>query len=397
MAGLHERIYGSPATGNRAGKIENKKPTVIWMHCASTGEFEQGRPVLEQLKNNREDVKIILTFFSPSGYEAYKDYKDAHQICYLPMDGKANAEKFIDAVGPTLVLWVKYEYWYYYLSEIKSRNIPLLLVSGIFRANQPFFKWYGKVWRQMLVNFTHLFVQNEGSKQLLKTIGITQQVSMSGDTRFDRVIEIARQVPDFPIIHSFCQGRSVLVAGSTWEDDDIILSAYADETGHREKIILVPHEINKNRLPALKKLFKRSVCYTELEKEPALLNSPGHYDTLIMDTTGMLSRLYYYGDINYVGGGFTSDGVHNVLEAAVWGKPLILGENYDKYFEAVDLVNCLAAESISDTNELKAIMDIFINDRKAYEEAAMAAKKYVYGSAGASGNVIEFINRNKWI
>jgi 3-deoxy-D-manno-octulosonic-acid transferase len=367
---------------------------VVWMHCASLGEFEQGRPLLEELKKNAA-VKIVLTFFSPSGYEVMKDYKGADHVFYLPMENVFAAKKFIGAINPSLVLWVKYEYWLYYLQELKRKNIPVLLVSGIFRDSQPFFKWYGGMWRKMLDNFTHFFVQNETSKKLLATIGVTQNVSVSGDTRFDRVIEIAQQQLDDTIIKSFCQNQTIIVAGSTWEDDEVILAAYSDETHHRQKIIVVPHELDKEHLDSIKKMFKNSVCFTEVKNNPGLINTITTYNTLIVDTVGMLSRLYNYGHINYIGGGFTNDGIHNILEAAVWGKPIIIGENYEKYFEAIDLVDCAAAESISDVNELKEVIDNWLTDKVAYDESAKAAKDYVYNNGGATKKIMEYIQVNR--
>ena len=368
---------------------------VVWMHCASLGEFEQGRPVLESLKEQDPNLKIVLTFFSPSGYEVMKNYKGADHIFYLPMDNVFAAKKFIDAINPSLVLWVKYEYWFYYLQELKRRKIPVLLVSGIFRKSQPFFKIYGGIWKQMLDNFEHLFVQNEASKILLQTIGVTSNVTISGDTRFDRVIEIAKQTLQSSIIDSFCNNQVVIVAGSTWEDDEIILAAYGDETNHQQKIIVVPHEIDKAHIDVLKKMFKKSVCYTEVENNLALLDDISSYNTLIVDTVGMLSRLYKFGRINYVGGGFTNDGIHNILEAAVWGSPVIIGENYEKYFEATDLVDCGAAESISDAVELKEVVDNWLSDEKNYSESGNAAREYVYAKAGATKKIVDYIYVNR--
>lgn len=375
--------------------LTNHHSQLVWMHCASLGEFEQGRPLLEELKTKYADLKFVLTFFSPSGYEVMKEYKGADHVFYLPMDNIFAAKKFIDAINPSLVLWVKYEYWFYYLQELKRRNIPVLLVSGIFRNNQPFFKWYGGIWKQMLQNFDHFFVQNESSQKLLETIGITQNVTVSGDTRFDRVIEIAKQSLDSTIIQSFCANNTVIVAGSTWDDDEVILAAYGDETDHQQKIIIVPHELDKAHIESIKKMFKRSICYTEIEMDPLLLNNISGYHTLIVDTVGMLSRLYSYGHINYVGGGFTNDGIHNILEAAVWGKPIIIGDNYDKYFEAVDLIEAAAAESISDAIELKEVVDNWLTDNVAYNESAKAAKEYIYANGGATKKIMEYIYVNR--
>lgn len=370
---------------------KNENTKTVWMHCASLGEFEQGRPVLEHLKAAYPEIKIVLSFFSPSGYEAAKNYTGANHIVYLPMDNVFAAKKFIAAVNPSLVLWVKYEYWFYYLQELKKRQIPVLLVSGIFRKDQPFFKWYGGIWKEMLQCFDHFFVQNEASAQMLATAGIASNVTVSGDTRFDRVIEVAKQSLDNEIIYSFCKNHKVLVAGSTWEDDEVILAAYGDETHHAIKMIIVPHELDAAHLDSVKKMFKKSVCYTTIVKQPELLQHIQQYDTLIVDTIGMLSRLYSFGFINYIGGGFTNDGIHNILEAAVWGKPVIIGENYEKYFEAIALTDCGAAESITDTNELKAVIDDWINDAPAYKESADAAMEYVYTNGGATNAILEYI------
>lgn len=365
------------------------------MHCASLGEFEQGRPLLEALKNNGGSTRIVLTFFSPSGYEACKNYKGADYIFYLPADNIFAAKKFIAAVEPSLVLWVKYEYWYYYLNELKKRNIPVLLVSGIFRKNQPFFKWYGGMWKNMLHCFTYFFVQNEASQKLLAGIGVSSNVMVSGDTRFDRVTAIAQTKLNNTLIDTFCSNQPVIVAGSTWEDDEIILAAYADETHHRYKLIIVPHELDRAHLDTVKKLFKESVFYTVAEKDAAIQKDLSSYKVLIVDTIGMLSRLYSIARINYVGGGFTNDGIHNILEAAVWGRPVIIGENYAKYFEATDLVELEAAVSIADTNELREVIHDWDDDTAYYNESATAAKKYVFENAGATEKIISYIQVNR--
>lgn len=376
-------------------ELKNNTDEIVWFHCASLGEFEQGLPLMKEIKIQKPTAKIVLTFFSPSGYEAVSDRKDADYVFYLPMDSFFSAKKFIDLVNPVLVIWVKYEFWYYYLKELKKRNIPVLLVSAVFRKNQPFFKWYGAIWKKMLESFHHIFVQNEGSKKILETIASTLHVTVVGDTRFDRVIEIAGQHFEFPLIDAFSRQNNIIVAGSTWEDDEIILSSYADETKHREKIILVPHELDKAHLDVLSKMFKKSIFYSEIENKPSLINNLDDYDTMIIDKIGMLSRLYSYGFINYVGGGFTADGIHNILEAAVWGKPIIIGENFDKYIEAIDLVDCLAAESISNTNELKKIMTLLINNKTMYTEAANAAKEYVFNHGGAVNKITRYIYVNR--
>lgn len=366
----------------------------VWMHCASLGEFEQGRPVIEAVKKTNPGIRIVLTFFSASGYEACKNYEGADYIFYLPMDNIFTAKKFIDTINPSLVLWVKYEYWFYYLQELKKRNIPVLLISGVFRSSMTFFKWYGGIWKKMLENFEHFFVQNESSKTMLGTIGITQNITISGDTRFDRVTAIAQNSLNNEIVTAFCNNQKVIVAGSTWEDDEVILAAYADETHHQFKLIIVPHELDKAHLDLVKKMFKEAVCYTDIEKDTELLQNISNYKVLIVDTIGMLSRLYSIAYINYIGGGFTNDGIHNILEAAVWGKPVIIGENYERYFEAVDLVELEAAATIGDTNEIREVINDWDTDAAYYNESAAAAKKYVYENAGATEKIISYIKSN---
>ena len=378
-----------------ASQMKNVNAEIVWFHCASMGEFEQGIPLMEELKKTNSQIKIVLTFFSPSGYDSVKEFKAADYKFYLPMDSYFAAKKFIDQVNPKLVIWIKYEFWYYYLAELKKRKIPVLLVSGVFRKSQPFFKWYGKVWRNMLDCFTFIFVQNQESKKLLETIGVAPNVTIAGDTRFDRVIEVANLQFEFPIIEVFCKNHNTIVAGSTWEDDEIILASYTDETNHREKLILVPHELDHAHLNSVSKIFKKSIFYSEVQNKPGLINNLDDYNTLIIDTVGMLSRLYSYGYVNYVGGGFTADGIHNVLEAAVWSKPIIFGENYVKYSEAVDLVECLAAESISNTNELMEIMNILSKDNTSYQEAAIAGSNYVRANVGATKKITDYIYVNR--
>ena len=250
-------VINDPRTTANSQSPADGQP--IWMHCASLGEFEQGRPLLEELKLKNPNQKIVLTFFSPSGFAVMKDYTGADHIFYLPMDSPANAKKFLDAVNPSLVLWVKYEYWFYYLAELKERQIPTLLVSGIFRENQPFFRWYGDIWRIMLGSFTHFFVQNDESKKLLESLGFNNNVTTNGDTRFDRVLEIAKNFEPVPFIKEFCGNNPVLVAGSTWEEDEIELLHFVN-THPDIKFIIAPHEINDVNLADVKEEFPKSTC-----------------------------------------------------------------------------------------------------------------------------------------
>ena len=368
---------------------QNESAKTVWMHCASLGEFEQGRPVLEALKKNYPDVKIVLTFFSPSGYEVQKNYTGADDIFYLPIDSKANAAKLIKAINPSLVLWVKYEYWFYYLEELKLQGIALLLVSGIFRPGQPFFKWYGKIWKNILPAFTHFFVQDEDSKNLLAGIGIENNVTVTGDTRFDRVIEIAEKFEPLFLIEQFCGENKVIVAGSTWEEDETELIHYVRANPHI-KFIIAPHEIDEQNLKDVQKEFAGSILYSDL-----VLNQPVTSNVLIIDNIGMLSRLYRYADITYVGGGFGDDGVHNVLEPAVYGKPVIYGPEFEKFIEAIELTACGGGTSIASALELEKVLTEFWNDELLLKSSGESAKNYVYSNSGATKKIIAFIQEKR--
>jgi len=371
---------------NKFPEITSGKEQRVWMHCASLGEFEQGRPLLEKIREQYPGTKIILTFFSPSGYEVIKNYKGADHIFYLPMDRRVNASKMIDTIQPHLVLWVKYEFWYFYLTKLKKRNIPLLMVSGLFREGQPFFKWYGDIWRKMLESFTYFFVQNEASQELLETVGIKNNVSISGDTRFDRVIEIAEKFEPNPLIENFCGDSKVIVAGSTWEEDEEEWTHYVKS--HPEiKFIIAPHEIDTENLKDVKKEFPESVFYSELASrgEPPVTN------VLIIDNIGMLSKLYHYADITFVGGGFGEDGIHNVLEAAVYGKPVLHGPEYEKFAEAVELVETGAGIPFNNALELEKILDQLWSDEALLAAKGEMAKQYVYSKTGATKNIMNYI------
>ena len=395
--GLFDRIRAEMATA--AGK----SGPVIWMHCSSLGEFEQGRPVLEELRRQAPDCRIVLSFFSPSGYTTRKDYKGADHIFYLPLDSPGNARAFIDLVKPDLVLWVKYDYWYYFLAELKKRGIPTLLISGIFRPDQPFFKWYGRLHRYMLECFTHLFVQTEASKQLLQRMRLTTTVTVSGDTRFDRVIEIAAGGEPLPLIAAFCGQQQVIVAGSTWEEDEEELDHYAN-THPDVRFIVAPHEISEDRLQEVEGLFRHSMRYSVLEKQGAgvLAGPPAagrgawpQPNVLIIDNIGMLSRLYRYATITYVGGGFGDDGVHNVLEAAVYGKPVVFGPVIEKYIEAVELTESGGGLIIDSALEAEKVFNRLLQNPQECRETGLASSHYVHSKKGATGRIIRFIQENR--
>jgi 3-deoxy-D-manno-octulosonic-acid transferase len=360
----------------------------VWMHCASLGEFEQGRPLLEEIRKQHPQARILLTFFSPSGYEVRKNYSGADQVAYLPMDSKKAANNFLDDVQPALVLWVKYEYWYYYLIELKKRNIPTLLVSGIFRKDQPFFKWYGRLHRYMLESFTHFFVQTSESKELLRQIAFTHNVTVSGDTRFDRVISIAEEFSAIQPVEDFCGNHPVIVAGSTWTEDEEELDHYAN-THPEIRFIIAPHEVHEEHIKQIEKLFHRTVRFS------ALRDMSGDANVLIIDNVGMLSKLYRYATITYVGGGFGEDGVHNVLEAAVYGKPVVIGPEYDKYVEAVELVEAGGAFSIENALELEEQLNALLNEAEHYKRACEAARNYVVEKKGATAAILRFIQEKR--
>ena len=370
----------------------NKKK--IWMHCASLGEFEQGRPVLQKMKEDFPDAIIVITFFSPSGFEIVKNNKDFKNIFYLPMDSKSHAKKWVNIIKPDLVLWVKYEYWHFYLEEIKRKNIPLLMISGVYRNNQIFFKWHGSFYRNMLNCFTHFFLQNEDSKEQLQKIIFEKKITVSRDTRCDRVINIAENFKEIPGILEFCGEHKVIVAGSTWEDDEAEWTHFVRQ--HPDlKFIIAPHEIDAENLADVKKEFFNSVFYSEWVEERQPTTDNQRPNCLIIDNIGMLSRLYYYATITYIGGGFGDDGLHNILEAAVYGKPVIFGPEYDKNFEAQEMVDCTGAISIANAIDLEKVVNKLLNNETELLSRSADAKKYVYKNSGATDKIISFIKENK--
>ncbi|HVU99439.1 MAG TPA: glycosyltransferase N-terminal domain-containing protein [Puia sp.] len=385
--GLFERMRAELAAAGQAGPV-------IWMHCASLGEFEQGRPVLEELRRRSPGCRIVLSFFSPSGYTTRKDYKGADHIFYLPLDSPGNARQFVDLVKPDIVLWVKYDYWYYFLAELKKRGIPTLLISGIFREDQPFFKWYGRLHRYMLECFTHLFVQTDMSRLLLRRLRLTENVSVSGDTRFDRVIEIAEGGEPLPLIEGFCAGRPVIVAGSTWEEDEEELDHFAN-THPDLRFIVAPHEISEARLQEVERLFRHSIRYSVLARGGAVpsrgQSAWPEANVLIIDNIGMLSRLYRYATITYIGGGFGDDGVHNVLEAAVYSKPVVFGPVIEKYIEAVELTECGGGLIIDSALEAEKVFNRLLQNAEELKETGEASGRYVHSKKGATLKIVSYI------
>jgi len=350
----------------------------IWFHFASLGEFEQGRPVLENLKENYPDKKMVITFFSPSGYEIRKDYAGAEGVFYLPLDTKKNAEEFVKLINPEIAIFTKYEFWYHYFSALNRHHVPLFLISGIFRPGQLFFKWYGGFYRRMLEYVNYFFVQNEESVRLLNSIHI-ENVSLSGDTRFDRVAENAQSPKHLQTIADFCGDSKVFIAGSTWPQDEQLIATLIRENPDW-KFIIAPHEIGTAHLDEIINLIPGILRYTHLEG----INSTGK--VLLIDNIGMLSSIYQYADIAYIGGGFGA-GIHNTLEAAAFGLPVIFGPKYDKFQEAKDLLKLGAAVSIQSFDDLSAA---FIKLQKD-QNAGITAKNYVVEKTGSTAQIIKYL------
>lgn len=374
---------------NGRQQIIKSEDSSIWFHFASLGEFEQGRPVLEQFRQQHSDKRIIITFFSPSGYEIRKNTPLADAVYYLPLDSAKNAQKFIDTINPELAVFTKYEYWYHYFNTLHKHNVPLYIISGIFRPNQIFFKWHGGLYRKMLGFVTHFFVQDEQSKQLLQNINVTN-VTVSGDTRFDRVWTNAQRPKALPEIEEFTKGHKVFIAGSTWPKDEKLVAELVKDYP-TWKFIFAPHEIDEDKINKLIDLLPKNstIRYSQLTTHNLQLTT----QTLIIDNIGMLSSLYQYGHIAYIGGGFGA-GIHNTLEAAAFGLPVIFGPNYSKFKEAKDLITLKVGFSIANKAELEGAVNTLINDEQFYAYAHKQIKKYVEEHTGAIHTIIKHININ---
>ncbi len=364
---------------------------LIWFHCASLGEFEQARPIIEKFKVQSSTFKILVTFFSPSGYEVRKNYAGVDRVYYLPLDTPANAKKFIEAVKPAAAFFIKYEFWFNHLSELKKKNIPAFLVSGVFRKDQHFFQWYGGWFRGKLGCFTHFFLQDEPSAKLLHSIGFTN-TTVSGDTRFDRVAANAEQARENDIVRQFKGDKKLFVVGSSWEEDEKIVSGLPFTAGlaGRQvsgwKIIIAPHEVNEARIKRVIDLFG-GVRYSELLPEA---NGP-QPDVLIIDNIGMLASLYKYADIAYVGGAF-GKGLHNILEPAAFGVPVLFGPNIQKYPEAKSMVEKGGGFSTGNAEEFGRVFNMLASDPDVRKIAGMANQMFIRDNKGATEKVMKFIS-----
>ena len=357
----------------------------IWFHAASLGEFEQGRPLMEKIRASYPEYKLLLTFFSPSGYEVRKNYRGADIVCYLPFDKPRNVKKFLDLVNPCMAFFIKYEFWKNYLDELHSRRIPVYSVSSIFRKGQIFFKWYGGTYRNVLRNFDYLFVQNERSKRFLAKIGINRAMVV-GDTRFDRVLQIRQEAKELPLVELFKGKAMTFVAGSSWQPDEDLFIEYFN-THPEMKLIIAPHVIDENHLVEIVSKLKRPYVRYSRADEKNVLKA----DCLIIDCFGLLSSIYRYGEIAYIGGGF-GVGIHNTLEAAVYGIPVIFGPKYQKFQEAVQLIENKGAYCIKNYVELKVLLDRLMTDDEFLRDTGYRAGTCVTDNAGATDKILSVIN-----
>lgn len=365
-------------------KTLDKNGGYIWIHASSLGEFEQGRPLIETIRRTYPERKILLTFFSPSGYEVRKNYNQADAVCYLPFDLPGNVRRFLDLVKPQSAIFIKYEFWANYLTELKKRDIPTYIISAIFRPKQIFFRFYGGYFRKMLHCFTRLYVQDENSRKLLDSIGV-RNVSVVGDTRFDRVVEISNSTDPNPLLEKFVGEKFVWVGGSTWPKDEEIILDYFNR--HPEqKLILAPHEIHEEHLQSIIARLKRPYLrYTQ-----ATGANVADADCLIIDCFGLLSSLYRYGKLAYIGGGF-GVGIHNIAEAAVYSIPVIFGPNYHRFKEAINLIDNGGAFPIHDAASFESTIENFISNREALEQAGKSAGDYIKSHSGATAVIFKEI------
>ena len=377
-------VAGRKQTFSKIAALKNKK--TLWFHAASLGEFEQARPIIAVLKKKFPDYKILITFFSPSGYEIRKKYDLADVVCYLPLDSNSNAKKFVGLVNPTLAVFIKYEFWPNLLDALKKKEIPTILVSGIFRKKQIFFKYYGDFMRNSLKAFHHFFVQDENSKQLLTRIQF-ENISVVGDTRFDRVSEILKQDNSQDFITAFKDNTYTVVAGSTWQEDEALFVNYINHVAtEEEKFIIAPHNIKQDSILAFQKaLQKKSVLFSEKDTK-----NLKEYQVFIIDTIGILTKIYSAADTAYVGGGLKT-GLHNILEPAIFGVPIVIGNKYDKFKEALDLVALKGVISIENQEEFTNQLRVLRKDDLYRTSTGEINKKYIQDHRGATQSIVEWV------
>ncbi|MDR0981753.1 MAG: 3-deoxy-D-manno-octulosonic acid transferase [Culturomica sp.] len=368
-------------------KTKRGTERLVWFHASSLGEFEQGRPVMEELKEKEPATKILLTFFSPSGYEIRKNYQGADYVFYLPADTPANAAKFVKYFRPDVAVFVKYEFWFNYLNVLHSQKIPTYIISAIFRKNQIFFKAWGGFYRNILHLFNLIFVQNEESAKLLASINVCNY-KITGDTRFNRVKQIADSAKTIEKAELFCKGEKAIICGSTWQPDEELLFSYINNSNDNNKWIIAPHEIGGSHIKGIVEKSQRKIA-----KLSDNVNTIQQADVLIIDCIGLLSAVYRYGKLAYIGGGF-GVGIHNTLEAAVYGLPVVFGSNYKRFNEAVELINSGGGFSVNNEDDLHKIFDNLLNDEETRTAAGQHAGNYVLSHLGATKAIIEIISTN---
>ena len=374
-----------------ASKIKPEDKT-IWFHAASLGEYEQGLPVIEKIKIKYPAHKILVTFFSPSGYEVRKNNAVADVTIYLPLDTKKNAKQFLNLAHPDLVFFIKYEYWPNYLNELRKLKTPTYLISGIFRENQLFFNWYGGFYRKALETFTYFFVQNESSKKLLLQLGKTN-VAVSGDTRFDRVATILEKDNTLDFIEAFKNDTLTIVVGSSWPKDESLLVDFINQTNEKVKFIIAPHNIKSEQIQELKNsISKKVVLFSDVGTGHDL--SLQDFDVFIIDTIGILTKIYSYADIAYVGGGFGNPGVHNILEPATFGVPIVIGSNFSHFAEATALVNMGGCSSIANKNELSDALSNLLRNEDIRHEKGHICSTFVQMNKGATSIILKHISED---
>lgn len=370
-------------------KITLKQPS-IWMHCASLGEFEQGRPIIEHIRKEHPTTPIIISFFSPSGFEIRKNYHEANQVIYLPIDTPKNAKRLIDQIDPILVLWIKNEFWNFYLNELKKRQIPVLLIAANFKLNSFFLTWNKKYWSTLLLNFHHIFVQNQASLHALLSIGLKDNISISGDTRFDRVMTIASNAKPINGIDDFLKQQRCLVAGSTWQDDERALQSFFSKN-HDIKLIIAPHEIHTSNVKRLENVFQRSILYSDWLQS----DRSKDFQVLIIDNIGMLSHLYRYASIAFVGGAFRKKGLHNILEPIAYDLPVVFGPNYESFQEAKDCIEKKVAFSIDNESSCYKILTSLTENADLLEAMGRNASEYIKENLGATKKIMDYLTEKR--
>ncbi|MDO5607978.1 MAG: glycosyltransferase N-terminal domain-containing protein [Capnocytophaga sp.] len=364
----------------------DRNSSYVWVHTASLGEFEQGLPVIKKLRN---DYKIIVTFFSPSGYEVRKNTPDADVVAYLPLDTPENARRFVQLVQPKMAVFVKYEFWYHYLHELKKNDVPTYLLSGIFRKNQLFFKWYGGFMRDCLKSFCHFFVQDENSAKLLASIGFTN-VTVSGDTRFDRVSEILLRDNRLDFMEKFLDGNPCVVFGSSWAEDEAVFTPYINRYDGNAKFVIAPHQTDSRHITELRSVLqKKTVLFSEMEGK-----NLADYEVLVIDTVGILTKIYSYASIAYVGGGMGKTGLHNVLEPAVFGIPVVIGRHFEKFNEAKELVKIGGVLSVENENEFAETLSLLLSDNAKRIEIGKINAAFIAKNKGATEKFIASVKKD---